>query len=174
MTTNTYFLTIRSLEALQPFKDLISEYEGDDTLLSDMIEGETSVLDAFDILLKKTIENDILITGIDEYKNQLNARKSRLELQNEVIKAAMGRIFGETGVKKLQRPLGTLSFRKSSATLELDGDAQNEDGTFNLPSDFVKTVYSPMRRELLAALKTGEVIDHCSIKEGEERFSMTL
>lgn len=94
---------IASLLALCP------ELAEDESLRSDMIEGETSAYDALTSLVRRIGEAEAMAEGIATYCASLKERKQRLERRAEALRAGILRLMTAADMRKAELAIATLS-----------------------------------------------------------------
>lgn len=148
---------------LASIRDVLGE---DETAIQDAVEGETSLIEAVDASLDRLAEIDTLTEAISSLVKSYKDRADRLENQSEQIRAALSLAMETAGLRKLERPAGTLSLRavppKAIITSEVD-----------LPARFFVDQASKLdRKAVLDALKAGEKIPGAELSNGSETISI--
>jgi hypothetical protein len=140
---------------------------GDDAeAAADAIEGETNLLEAVDAGLDRLAEIEVLRDSIDALVATYKERSSRLDNQSEQIRAALCIAMGAAGVKKLERPAGTLSLRAVPPKAIITSEA-------DLPSRFfVDQAPKLDKKSVLEALKAGEKVNGAELSNGSETIAL--
>lgn len=126
--------------------------EGDETLLMDSIEGETSLLQAIDRLLLAIAEAAGLARGARDAAETLAARAARFEKRVEAARAVIEQALLIAEVDRLERPSATLSLTRRPPQVEIAEEA-------DIPAEFWKLGDPKLdRKALLAALKSGRAV----------------
>lgn len=140
---------------------------GDDEQAAlDAIEGETTLLEAVDASLNRLAEIEVLRDSIGDLITSYRERSDRLDNQAEQIRSALCVAMAMAGVKKLERPAGTLSLRavppKAIITSEVD-----------LPARFYVEQNPKLdKKAILDALKAGEKIPGAELSNGSETIAL--
>jgi hypothetical protein len=138
----------------------------DDQATLDAIEGETALLEAVDASLNRLAEIETLRDSIGELITSYRERSDRLDNQAEQIRAALCMAMSMAGVKKLERPAGTLSLRAMAAKAIVTSEA-------DLPSRFfVEQAPKLDKKAVLEALRAGEKIAGAELSNGGETISI--
>lgn len=126
--------------------------EGDETLLMDGIEGETSLLEAIDRLLLAIAEAAGLAKGSHDAAQTLAARAARFEKRVEAARGVIEQALVIAELDKLERPTATLSLVRRPPKVEIGEEA-------DIPAEFWKLGDPKLdRKALLAALKAGRAV----------------
>lgn len=138
----------------------------DDVAMQDAVEGETSLIEAVDASLDRLAEIEALNEAISSLVKSYKERADRLDNQAEQIRTAISVAMTTAGLRKLERPAGTLSLRavppKAIITSEVD-----------LPSKFfIEQAPKLDRKAVLDALKSGEKIPGAELSNGSETISI--
>jgi hypothetical protein len=114
----------RAIEAAKSLRlDLARLATGDDQLLADMFEGETT-LDAEIRAAVLTIEEDeIFVTGIKAREAELKARRLRLEKRIEATRGLIEQAMTVAKWDTLPMDIGTVSLGKAAPRLEIDDES---------------------------------------------------
>ncbi len=143
----------REAEAAKGLRESIAKLaEGDEDLMLDMIEGETSLVECIDALLLRGAADKALVVGTDAVVADLQARKARVERRIAFDRAMVEQAMMTAEITKLERPAATLSLTNRPASLRLDNEA-------DIPAEFW-TAGAPKldRKALTAALKEGRAV----------------
>lgn len=126
---------------------------GDDEQAAlDAIEGETTLLEAVDASLNRLAEIEALRDSIGALIASYRERSDRLDNQSEQIRAALCLAMSAAGVKKLERPAGTLSLRSVPPKAIITSEVE-------LPARFFVEQNPKLdKKAVLDALKAGEKI----------------
>lgn len=85
--------------------------DGDDDLAHDMIEGETSLLEAIDRALDEIDECDVVIVGCKTKEAQMAERRGRAEARQERLRALIEQAMLTCELRTAKRPTATLTVR---------------------------------------------------------------
>lgn len=140
---------------------------GDDEQAAvDAIEGETTLIEAVDASLNRLAEIEALRDSIGALIKTYQDRTGRLDNQSEQIRAALCLAMSTAGVKKLERPAGTLSLRSTPPKAIITSEVE-------VPSRFfVDQAPKLDKRAVLDALKSGEKIAGAELSNGGETIAL--
>lgn len=131
-----------------------------DTLIRDMIEGETGLYEAIDVAIERMATADAHADALAEMIKKLQARKRRFEDQKDAIRLSLAAAMETIGEKKIERPGGTLSLKATPPTAVITDEAL-------LPPEFWVPVDPKLdKRKLTAALKDGREIEGAWLNNG--------
>jgi hypothetical protein len=132
----------------------------DEKLFLDMLDGEGG--DAVDVLraaMRASLEAEAVADGIAGRADKLEERKARFRRRAEGLKSAVVQAMQSIGLPRLEDPEFTLRIQPGQRTARIiDEDL--------LPGRFVKTTKEPLRRDITAALKAGEVVAGAALSNG--------
>jgi hypothetical protein len=138
----------------------LPEIDEDEILRLDMISGETDLDQVVSSLLDVRQESVEIRDGIDQRMAQLRIRYERAELRMERIGEALRQIMQAADLQKLVTPEATLSIGKGRSRIEItDLNA--------IPQGYAKTVKTPDKAAILAAIKAGTEIPGAISVQGE-------
>lgn len=153
---------IKEAQAVAALQESLRQlgHEGDEALLIDSIEGETSLLEAIDRLLLTVAEATGLAKGASEAAAALSARAARLERRAEAARAVIEQALMIAELEKLERPTATLTLTRRSTKLEVLEEA-------DIPAAFWKAGDPKLdKKALLAALKDGCAVPGACLANG--------
>lgn len=123
-------------------------------LLSDMIEGETSLFEMMDFVLEKIGEDQELLDGISARKDRIDTRRIRIERRQKLLKAILEQSLTILERDRVERPEATISLRKNQDKLVINEESE-------VPTQFWKAGDPRLdKANLKAALK--------GLEEGDE------
>lgn len=93
--------------ANQIHEHLASMQIEDEALIHDTLEGESSIFECGEWLLKRIAQDDNDIDSLDSYIAKLKARKERIEKRKERWRELLVMVVTATGEKSLKTPFGT-------------------------------------------------------------------
>lgn len=146
----------RQMEAAKRLISSLKECGDDDDkeLVTDMIEGQTGLLEAIDAALSQIDEGEILIVGIKAKEQSLEARRKAIETRNDRIRAIIEQAMLATAQMSLRLPSATLSLRKVAPALMVTNEA-------DVPARFWIEQERPApkldKKALAEAVKAGEI-----------------
>jgi hypothetical protein len=138
----------------------------DEEAAADAVEGETNLIEAVDTALDRLAEIEAHTEALSGLVKSYKERADRLEHQSEQIRAALGLAMTTAGLRKLERPAGTLSLRavppKAIITSEVD-----------LPARFYVEQNPKLdKKAVLDALKAGETVPGAELSNGSEAIQV--
>ena len=124
------------------------------------IEGEFEEKALSLMAVMENIGGDI--PAIDEMINRLTVRKKTILNKQENMKEYLRINMEASGINKISCPLFTITLAKGRDIVQID----NED---KIPADYlnIKTSITPMKTEILAALKAGEKIEGVTLTKSK-------
>ena len=137
----------------------------DDDLLSDMIEGETSAAELLDMLLNVEAFSEAHIAANKIRTSEISERNARFKARIDAARAGMQKLLDASGMRKWERPEGTVSIRKIPA--KVLGDDVGV-----LPDDLVKVKIEPDKAAIKRALEAGKEFDGWTLSNGGEGISV--
>jgi hypothetical protein len=159
---------IKEAQAVAGLKQTLAQLggEGDEALLMDSIEGETSLLEAIDRLLLTIAEASGLANGAHDAAEALSARAARLEKRAEAARRLIEQALMIAELDKLERPAATLSMVRRAPKLEVAEEA-------DIPAEFWKLGDPKLdKKALLAALKDGRVVPGACLSNCEPSLTI--
>lgn len=132
-------LEIEAASARELLAAVREDIDGDEALLVTTIEGETSLLEAFDAALRRMIELKNMQVGLQGVIDTVKRRKERFESQEDRLKALMLRIIKEIGLPTTQRPLATIGTAKVPDKLNVSDESALPEQAWRQPEPEVDT-----------------------------------
>lgn len=117
---------IKEAQAVAALKDglrLLGE-EGDDQLLADSIEGETSLFEVVDAVIGRIREASIMVEGLEVVIAGLQERKRRHEEAQKRDRALIEQSMSIAGLDKIVRPTATLSLSQRAPSLAVTEESE--------------------------------------------------
>lgn len=127
--------------------------ENDADLLADMVEGETSFMEAVDTILARIEEDQALVVGTEKSISDLEARKARFVKRIETSRAVLEQAIMIAEIDtKIERPTATVFLTRRPAKLELVAEDE-------IPARFWKAADPKLdKKAVIDALKAGEAV----------------
>jgi hypothetical protein len=127
--------------------------ETDADLLADMVEGETSFMEAVDAILARIDADRALVVGTDKAISDLEARRERFAKRIETSRALLEQAIMVAEIEeKIERPTATIFLTRRPAKVEITDEAA-------IPSQFWKAAAPALdKKAVAAALKGGEAV----------------
>jgi hypothetical protein len=138
----------REIEAARALLATYEDILGDDAQArADAIEGETDLREAITAGIARIAEIQALQAGVKLFRDRLAQRASRLETQEQSLRAAIDVAMEIAGEKRIETPLGTASRRTVAPSVIVTNEA-------DIPASFWKRADPALdKRALLEALK---------------------
>lgn len=142
--------------------------EGDEDLMLDMIEGETSLVECIDALLVRMAADRALVEGTAKVVSDLEERARRVEKRIAFDRALIEQAMATAEITKLERPVATLSLANRPPSLRVDSEA-------DIPAEFW-TAGAPKldRKALSAALKDGRPIPGAALSNAAPSLTVRV
>ncbi len=159
MSFKLYELT----EMYQNIWDLVADEEVDlDTLETALSQVEDNLETKAESMAKlvKGIDGDV--TALKEEENRLAKRRKALENKQEGIKQYLEYQLKAMNIDKVKTPLFTVSLQRNPPSVNIIDENL-------IPEQYKKTVTttSIVKKDILDALKLGELIEGAEIKQGK-------
>jgi hypothetical protein len=115
MTRDPRFALSQELEATQTLLDQLCALTADDPdFLTDLIEGETNLLELIAALDASIVDDEILVDGAKTALDKLQNRKRTAENRIELKRRLLAHTLQQIGLKTLRTPTATLSLAEAS------------------------------------------------------------
>jgi len=115
MTRDPRFALSQELEAKQTLLDQLRALTAEDPdFLTDLIEGETNLLELFAALDASIVDDEILVDGAKAALDKLQNRKRTAEARIELKRRLLAHTLQQIGLKTLRTPTATLSLAEAS------------------------------------------------------------
>jgi hypothetical protein len=150
-------------DELAPYRD------EDEAAFWDSLDGETDALDLLDRFLASQREDEALVDAIRAQEAALRARRDRIDMRAAAKKRVLAQILNAAGMKKAERPLGTISIRPGSIGVRItDEDA--------VPTQLTreKVTRAPDKAAIKAQLEAGEDVPGCELYRGPEIITVRV
>ncbi|MHC2215567.1 siphovirus Gp157 family protein [Rhizobium leguminosarum] len=143
--------------------------DDDQKLVSDTIEGETSLIEAIEAAIAEIDECDIHVIGLKAKEAELAERRRRLEERADRIKATIEQAMITTEQESLRLPTATLTLAKRAPGLIVTNEA-------DIPTRFWIEQERPApkldRKALTAALRAKEPVPGAGLDNGTISLSV--
>jgi hypothetical protein len=155
------------IEAAKIFLEQIRAIaEGDETLVMDSLEGETTLFELIALLDDSEAEDQMLLTGLKAHIEKLEERERRIKARVETKRTLLAAALDLAGKKKHQTALGTISVSQSSPIAIVTDEAE-------IPARFWKPNLPTLdKRALNEAVKAGEVVPGTTVSNGSLKISI--
>ena len=147
-------------------RELVKLAETDDDMAQAVIDTMESIEGEFNdkatslMAVVSNMGSDV--TAIDSEIERLTARKKGIQNRQESMKNYLKINMEASGISKIKCPLFTITLAKGRDIVRID----NED---DIPTDFlnIKTSITPIKKDILAALKNGDEVEGASLVKSE-------
>lgn len=163
MTTAGHDL-FRETEAARVLLAQLADIIGDDEeAKADVVEGQTSLVEAIDLAVQQLVDDMAAIKGLNDYIDRLVNRKERLQDRVANYRAALAVAMEQAGKKKIDHPAVTLSLRAVPASVTVLEES-------DIPPKFFKVPEMPApkldKRAVLEELKAKKHVPGCVLSNG--------
>lgn len=141
--------------------------EGDDAYFLDTLDSATDALDILDHEISAEQSDRALVTAIESQIADLKARAGRIGMRAESHRRVQKMIVQAMGVRKVERPLATLSLRAGGVSCVITDEA-------SIPSQLCKTIVSPDKAAIKAQLEAGESVPGAELVRGADTLSVRV
>jgi hypothetical protein len=142
---------------LANIRDVIAD---DDEAREDAIEGETNFKEAIAAAVSRVAEIDALSEAIKAQSDKLRSRRDRLEIQAELLRAAITSAMQTAEIDKIELPSHTLTIKATPAKAVITDEAE-------IPSKFFVPQDPKLSLKAVGdALKAGETIPGATLSNG--------
>jgi hypothetical protein len=147
--------------------DANPELAEDETLLEDMLVGETAIEPVLAKLVRKANEAKATAAATKELASAYSERSQRFTRQADAARALMKSVMDAAGLQKITLPEATLSITKPRASVNiLDLQA--------LPQGYFQTERKADRAAIKSAIGSGEHIPGAELLMGEEALTVRI
>ena len=132
----------------------------------DMIEGEFNDKAISLMAVKDNMQADV--NAIDIEVKRLQGRKKAIQNKQSSMIEYLRSNMEASKITNIKCPLFSITLAKGRQVVNIEDESK-------IPSDYmdIKTIITPMKRELLADLKKGEIIEGVSIKTNKTSIRIT-
>lgn len=152
--------THANIQLIEAVAALLAPFRDDEETFLDTLDGETDVLDR-EIDAMQSDEG--LAEAIRAREADLRIRRERLEMRADAHKKALKLIMDATGLKKLERPLATVSIRAGSVSVSITCEA-------DIPTQLMreKVTRIPDKAAIKAQIEAGETVPGAELVRGDD------
>jgi DNA repair exonuclease SbcCD ATPase subunit len=153
----------RMAAELAPYRD------DDEQTYLDTLDGETDALDILDREIEAEQHDRALVEAIKSRVAALRDRAERIEMRADARKRVLRMVVQAMGLRKVERPLATLSIRAGAVSVAITDEAE-------IPTQLcaVKTVSAPDKKAIRAMIEAGEAVPGAELVRGEETISVRV
>lgn len=158
----------QALAAKNLRESIVQLAQGDEDMILDMTEGETSLFECIDTLLEQNTHDGALIEGTAKVMADLDARAARVQKRVDTRRALIEQAMLTAEIKKLERPTATLTMANRAASLRIDSEA-------DIPAEFwVAAAPKLDRKALSAALKEGRPVTGAALSNAAPSLTVRV
>lgn len=132
----------------------------DDQALADSLEGISDLDEAIAAVARSVDDDEILLSGIEARRSELDARYLRIETRVVSKKGAIFEAMCQAGKPKVELPFATISLRNNPVSVVVTDETA-------IPPKYMTTPEPPApkpdKRAILAALKEGAAVMGCEL-----------
>jgi hypothetical protein len=152
-----------NLSLIELIASELADYRDDEEAFWDSLDGETDALDLLDTFLAGSQEDEALAEAIKAQEVALKTRRERIEMRAAAKRRTLGLILNAAGMKKAERPRGTVSIRPGNLSVRI----VNED---DVPSQLMreKITRAPDKTAIKAQIEAGESVPGCELVRGDD------
>ena len=135
----------------------------------DTLEGETPVMEVADHLIGRIMTDEALAKAIKAQEEALSARRARIEARAKSGRRACLELLDAAGLKKLERPLATISRTAGRVSVQITDEA-------SVPSQLctVRTVTTPDKAAIRAQIEAGEIVPGAELVRGDDSLALRV
>ena len=138
---------------------------GDETLLVDMLEGETGLREFLETGLDHKLKSEELIDGIGIRMDNAKARRDRFEQRADAVRSLMFKLMMHAGLRRVVLPEATLSIRAGVPRVIITDEAA-------LPPDCIRTQTEPDKVAIKERLARGEHVPGAEMSNAEPMLAV--
>lgn len=147
-------------------RDMLGE-DFDEQTFTDSLDGEADTDDIADRLLACASDAGAMAEAIKAQEADLKARRARYEAREEAFRKQMLLLLDAMGMKKLERPRGTISRRAGGVSCIITDEAA-------IPSQLCKVVSTPDKAAIKAQLQAGETVPGAALVTGDDGVTVRV
>jgi hypothetical protein len=133
--------------------------QDDEELLTDTLEGETSLFDVLEKLVTQVREQDMLAEGLAARIGALCERQTRHTMRMNFYRGLIYKLMVAAELEKHHTTEGNISVVKSQDKVIITDEAA-------IPKEYQRVTVEPDKAAIKAALKSGKVILGASLSNG--------
>lgn len=157
------------LALIERIAAILAPYRDDEDLFLTTLDGETDLLDLIDAQIEALHHDDALAEAIKARVADYKARADRIEMRAHARKLALKALLDAAGMRKVERPLATVSIRPGSLAVQIADEAE-------VPSQLMreKVTRAPDRAAIRAQIEAGADVPGCALVRGEDVVSVRV
>lgn len=147
----------------------LAPYRDDEETYLDTLDGATDALDLLDREIASEQADRALVAALADHIKALKARADRIDMRADARRKVQLLILNAIGLRKVERPLATLSLRAGSMSVRITDEA-------SIPSQLctIKTIASPDKAAIRAQIEAGETVPGAELVRGDETLSVRI
>jgi len=147
----------------------LAPYRDDEETYLDTLDGATDALDLLDREIASEQADRAFVAALADHIKALKARADRIDMRADARRKAQLLILNAIGLRKVERPLATLSLRAGSVSVQITDEAA-------IPSQLctIKTSTSPDKAAMRAQIEAGETVPGAELVRGDETLSVRI
>lgn len=139
----------------------------DDASFLDTLDGETDALDILDREIAAEQSDRAMVSALKAQIADLKARAERIDMRADSHRRVQKMVVQAMGVRKVERPLATLSLRAGGVSCVITDEA-------SIPTQLCKIVTSPDKAAIKAQLEAGESVPGAELVRGDDTLSVRV
>jgi len=152
-------------------KTLLAQYHtilGEDTeARADLVEGQTSLNEAIEQAVARTVEIDALEASLKDVIGNAQKRLKRLQDQRELLRTGIATAMEIAGKKRVETAIATVSLRPVPPKVEITDETL-------VPTNFWRRADPALdRKAILDALKAKQEVPGATLSNGGSAISVT-
>lgn len=151
-------------EAIAQVRDMCAG--NDEDVFLDTLEAATDALELIDALAQSIGDDDVTVVAIKDRESELATRRKRIEARAHSKRMAILSLLKTMDVKKLERPLVTLSVTSGRVKVDVTNPA-------DIPSQLRKPG-EPDKTAIKKQIEAGETVPGAELVRGEDSLSMRI
>lgn len=157
------------LTRIRAIAEELAAYRDDEETYIDTLDGETDAVELLDREIAAEQADRALCEAIKAQMEALRKRADRIDMRADTRRRMQKAILEAMGLRKLERPLATLSIRLGSVSVKITDDAA-------IPTQLrtVKTTSTPDKIAIRKQLDAGETVPGAELVRGDETLSVRV
>jgi hypothetical protein len=152
-----------NLTLIEAIASELADYRDDEEAFWTTLDGETDAVDLLDTFLTGMQDDEALADAITRQIDELAARARRIEDRARAKKRTLGLILAAAGMKKAERPRGTISLSPGRVGVRIVNEA-------DIPTQLmrVKTTMTPDKTAIKAQIEAGADVPGAELERGAD------
>jgi hypothetical protein len=145
----------------------LAPYRDDEQTYLDTLDGETDAMDLLDRAIAAEQSDRASVQAIAAHVADLKTRAERIEMRADAARRVQMMIVKAVGLRKVERPLATLSIRAGSVSVRITDEGA-------IPTQLCKTITTPDKSAIKAQLQAGVDVPGAILATGDETLSVRV